>query len=57
MTDEPNVRSLAVMRRLGFSFLEHDRIQDNGVWFDAVVYALTRSEWAEGLRREPLRHG
>ena len=56
VTDEPNVRSLAVMRRLGFSFLEHDRIQDNGVWFDAVVYALTRSEWAEGLRREPLGH-
>jgi len=56
VTDEPNVRSLAVMRRLGLTFLENDRIQDNGVWFDAVVYAITRSEWAEGLRREPLGH-
>lgn len=33
------------MRRLGFTFLETDRIQDNGVWFDAVVYVLTRAEW------------
>jgi RimJ/RimL family protein N-acetyltransferase len=48
VTDEPNVRSLAVMRRLGLSFLENDRIQDNGTWFDAVVYAITRAEWAAG---------
>ena len=47
-TDEPNLRSLAVMRRLGFTFLENDRIEDNGQWFDAVVYALTRSQWAAG---------
>jgi RimJ/RimL family protein N-acetyltransferase len=46
VTDEPNVRSLAVMRRLGLSFLENDRIEDNGTWFDAVVYAITREEWA-----------
>ena len=48
LTDEPNVRSLAVMRRLGLTFLEHDRIQDNGVWFDAVVYAITAEEWRAG---------
>ncbi|HST67281.1 MAG TPA: GNAT family N-acetyltransferase [Mycobacteriales bacterium] len=45
VTDPPNVRSLAVMRRLGLTFLENDRIQDNGTWFDAVVYAMTRAEW------------
>ncbi|HEV7653827.1 MAG TPA: GNAT family N-acetyltransferase [Mycobacteriales bacterium] len=45
MTDEPNVRSLAVMRRLGLRFLENDRIEDNGTWFDAVVYVVTRAEW------------
>ena len=45
VTDEPNVRSLAVMRRLGLTFLENDRIEDNGTWFDAVVYAMTREEW------------
>lgn len=45
VTDEPNVRSLAVMRRLGMTFLETDRIEDNGMWFDAVVYVLTRAAW------------
>jgi RimJ/RimL family protein N-acetyltransferase len=49
MTDEPNVRSLAVMRRLGLTFLERDRIRDGEVWFDAVVYAITRSQWSEQL--------
>jgi RimJ/RimL family protein N-acetyltransferase len=34
-----------VMRRLGLTFLENDRIQDGGTWFDAVVYAITRDEW------------
>ena len=48
VTDEPNVRSLAVMRRLGLTFLENDRIEDNGTWFDAVVYAITREQWAAG---------
>ena len=33
------------------TFLENDRIEDNGQWFDAVVHALTRSEWAEHLGR------
>ena len=45
MTDEPNVRSLAVMRRLGLTFLETDRITDNGETFDVVVYAITADEW------------
>lgn len=54
VTDEPNVRSIAVMRRLGFTFLEHDRIVDNGQEFDAVVYALDRSAWTEGLGGQPL---
>ena len=45
VTDEPNVRSLAVMRRLGLTFLERDRITDNGETFDAVVYAITAGEW------------
>jgi RimJ/RimL family protein N-acetyltransferase len=45
VTDEPNVRSLAVMRRLGLTFLETDQITDNGETFDAVVYAITAEEW------------
>ena len=51
MTDETNVRSLAVMRRLGLTYLENDVITDNGVTFDSVIYAITKSQWAEGLRR------
>jgi len=45
VTDEPNLRSLAVMRRLGLTFLENDQITDNGQIFDAVVYAVTAAEW------------
>jgi RimJ/RimL family protein N-acetyltransferase len=45
VTDPPNLRSLAVMRRLGLTFLENDRIQDGGTWFDAVVHAITRADW------------
>jgi len=49
MTDEANTRSLAVMRRLGLTYLENDVITDNGVTFDSVIYAITRSQWAEHL--------
>lgn len=45
VTDEPNVRSLAVMRRLGLTFLENDRITDNGMVFDAVVWCITAEQW------------
>jgi RimJ/RimL family protein N-acetyltransferase len=45
MTDEDNVRSQAVMRRLGLTYLENDVITDNGVTFDSVVWAITRAEW------------
>jgi RimJ/RimL family protein N-acetyltransferase len=51
MTDETNARSLAVMRRLGLTYLENDVITDNGVTFDSVIYAITRSQWAEHLGR------
>ena len=48
MTDEANHRSLAVMRRLGLTYLENDLIVDNGVAFDSVIYAITRSRWLGG---------
>ncbi len=50
VTDEPNVRSLAVMARLGLTFLETDRITDNGETFDAVVYAITADQWRSRRR-------
>lgn len=45
VTDPPNLPSLAVMRRLGLTFLEEAVITDNGVTFDAVVHAITAAEW------------
>ena len=52
MTDEPNVRSLAVMRRLGLTYPgERPASPTTATTFDAVVYAITRSEWAEHLGR------
>jgi len=39
------------MRRLGLTYLENDVITDNGVTFDSVIYAITRSQWAEHLGR------
>jgi len=45
ITDVPNERSLAVMRRLGMTFDHEARIEDEGIWFDAVVYAITAEQW------------
>jgi RimJ/RimL family protein N-acetyltransferase len=48
ITERANVRSLAVMRRLGM-VLDHEAdVEDDGVVFRAVVYAITRDHW---LRR------
>jgi RimJ/RimL family protein N-acetyltransferase len=43
ITDRPNRRSLAVMRRLGMVF-DHE-VEDNGVTFQAVIYAITADQW------------
>jgi len=44
-TDPPNVRSLAVMRRLGMTFDREAQVEDEGILFDAVVYAITAERW------------
>ncbi len=44
-TDPPNVRSLAVMRRLGMTFDREAQIEDEGNLFDAVVYEITAERW------------
>ncbi len=46
IADRPNVRSLAVMRRLGMSFDHEAEVWDNGVSFQAVVYSITGDKWA-----------
>lgn len=44
-TDRPNVRSLAVMQRLGMTFDHEAEIQDDGVTFQAVIYSITANTW------------
>jgi RimJ/RimL family protein N-acetyltransferase len=50
MTDPPNRRSLAVMGRLGMVFDHEAEVEDMGMVFQAVVYAITREQWHSGLR-------
>ena len=47
MTDHDNVRSRAVMERLGMAFDHEARIVDEGQEFDAVVYVLTADRWRD----------
>ncbi|NYE74821.1 RimJ/RimL family protein N-acetyltransferase [Microlunatus parietis] len=45
VTDTPNLRSIAVMRRLGMT-LDHEAVlEEDGVPFEATVYAITRADW------------
>lgn len=45
IADPPNARSLAVMRRLGMTFDHEAEIQEEGIAFQAVVYAITAGQW------------
>jgi RimJ/RimL family protein N-acetyltransferase len=45
ITDPPNLRSLAVMRRLGMVFDHEAEVEDNGVVFEAVVSSITAEQW------------
>jgi RimJ/RimL family protein N-acetyltransferase len=45
ITDRPNVRSLAVMRRLGMVFDHEAEVEDEGEIFQAVVYSITAERW------------
>ena len=49
MTDPPNLRSLAVMRRLGMVFDHEAEIEDMGMVFQVVVYAITAEQWRSRL--------
>jgi RimJ/RimL family protein N-acetyltransferase len=43
VTDEANVRSIGVMKRLGMNFDHRARIEEEGTEFDVVVYSVNRS--------------
>ncbi len=47
VTDLDNARSIALMKRLGLSFVEDTEIVDDGLTFDGVLYALTSDQWAD----------
>jgi len=47
ITDRPNVRSLAVMRRLGMTFDHEAEVVDEGVTFEAVIHAISAQQWRE----------
>ena len=48
ITDRPNERSLAVMRRLGMGFDHEAVVEDDGQVFEAVVYSITADRWRAG---------
>jgi RimJ/RimL family protein N-acetyltransferase len=51
ITDPPNLRSLAVMRRLGMAFDHEAEVEDNGQVFQAVVYSITADQWRSRSER------
>jgi RimJ/RimL family protein N-acetyltransferase len=51
ITDRPNVRSLAVMRRLGMVFDHEAQVEDEGQMFEAVVYSITADQWRDRRTR------
>jgi RimJ/RimL family protein N-acetyltransferase len=53
ISDEPNVKSIAVMKKIGLHFDHSARLSDNGDVFDAAVYALTAAEWQTSRLTSP----
>jgi RimJ/RimL family protein N-acetyltransferase len=47
VTDAPNLRSIAVMRRLGMTYDHSAQLEEDGATFDAVIHSLTRERWLE----------
>jgi RimJ/RimL family protein N-acetyltransferase len=52
MTDHDNIRSRAVMERLGMTYSHDARIVDEGQEFDAVVYEIDAVAWREAAVEE-----
>ncbi len=45
VTDLPNVRSIAVMKRLGMTFDHEGDLEEDGEHFRAVVHSITAEQW------------
>lgn len=48
IADVPNARSIAVMKRLGFTLDHTAELDDKGETFAAVIYAISRARWQAG---------
>jgi len=55
ITDRPNVRSLAVMRRLGMTLDHEAAVEDDGVMFQALIHSTTSEQWRDMQRRRTGR--
>ena len=53
VTDPPNVRSLAVMHRLGMVYDHEAEIEEDGERFHAVVHAITAERWSDRAEAAP----
>jgi len=51
ITDPPNLRSLAVMHRLGMVFEREAEVEEDGERFLAVVHAVTPEQWRSRAER------
>ena len=56
VADVPNVRSRAVMERLGLGLDHVATLQEGEDRFEAVVYAITRAAWEHRPLAEGVRH-
>jgi RimJ/RimL family protein N-acetyltransferase len=45
MADTPNLKSQAVMQRLGMRYDHEARLRDGDDEFDATIYAITEADW------------
>jgi RimJ/RimL family protein N-acetyltransferase len=52
ITETSNVRSLAVMNRLGMLFDHEAKVVDDGVVHQGVIYSITAAAWRSRPRRE-----
>ena len=53
VTDPPNVRSLAVMHRLGMVYDHEAEIEDDGERFDAVIHSVTPDRFRQRVDEPP----
>ena len=51
MTDPPNLRSMAVMHRLGMLFDHRAEVEEDGERFLAIVHAVTAEQWQSRASR------